>query len=404
MFQLGKISEEDDRGLEGKMVMLKTTKRILKIPKSCQHVTDYPKEVPNIPAMRITYKNYDKYPFINKNLSYLFPLRKIENVIAKVEVESESSYMSRVLGFIHDQDVQTVAIFGQRTLHYVLQTYYGFYDTESILSKCVEYKNFQAASKISYLDGHFGDSLGFQLSSFKNYMDSKGVEVEKKVEIKIEKAMVRNSVSVISTSCSLESIKQFNDESESQGGFESMCEEEISFLEDGGNVTAECLEMLDNLRLEDEEVEDEIIRKTVTNYVESIEGNDQSFRINDNVEVVSGGVVDLASKIVEFYCSRPQITENHILMQNILIKCMQFWLGNNLPVDVLETILLKNMERYFYPLSILLFCKNFNNNLGEGILKDETKKTQKSFEFLKQLSTKFCLQLCSMVLQNVNKS
>lgn len=384
------------------MVMLKTTKRILKIPKSCQNVTDYPKEVPNIPAMHITYKNYDKYPFVNKNLSYLYPLGRIEGVLEKIYVDNTMG-MERVLGFIHDREEQTVAVFGQKTLHYVLQTYFGFYDTESVLSRCVEHKNFQAASKISYLDGHFGDSLGFQLSSFRNWMDSEGWtgEVVRKREVqKVADAASRN-VSVISTSCSLESIKQFNDETESQGGFESMCEEEICFLEEE-NVTAECLELLDNLRMEESRKTDDLsggfVRKT--SHAESIDRNAEPERRDSE-----GSVIDLASRVVEFYCSRPQITENHILMQNVLIKCMQFWLQNNLPVDVLETILLKNMDRYFYPLSILLFCKNFNNNLGEGMLKEgEPRRSQRSFEFLKQLSTKFCLQLCSMVLQNVNKS
>lgn len=470
--------------------MLKTTKRILKIPKSCQNVTDLPKEVPNIPAMHITYRNYDKYLFINKNLSYLFPLNKIENNLSKIETENETSYLNRTLGFIHEKEVQDLYVYGQKTLHYVLQIYFGFYDTESILQKCVEYKNYQGASKISYLDGHFGDSLGFQLNSFKIHLDSqKWIKIIEKNQ-EIPQKNIKNPVSIISTSCSLESIKNFQDESESQGGCESLCDE-ICFLnlpkdDSETDLTEERNSMINLLEgTKDENVENvklcllpqktsdsdtknqefkyddaqltsiqlfdtkmevandyggfsnEIIRKTVSSYVESLKpeiiNSDTSlipkltlpkmnkiytesslqtdrFRIEQNVErtekvVENTDIIEQASQIVEFYCSRPQITENHILMQNVLIKIMQFWLSNNLPVDVLEMILLKNMDRYFNPLSILLFCKNFNNNLGEGMVNDsESKKSEKSFEFLKQLSPKFCLQLCSMVLQNVNKS
>ncbi|KAJ8961054.1 hypothetical protein NQ314_005984 [Rhamnusium bicolor] len=115
-------------------------------------------------------------------------------------------------------------------------------------------------------------------------------------------------------------------------------------------------------------------------------------------------VIDAASYLVEFYIKKIYVSENHILMQNILLKCIEFWLSNNLPVPVLENILLKNMDKYFYPLSILLFCKNFGNTLDDEIFKDDCDSKPTSSGFLKEFSTKFCLQLCSMVLENVNKS
>lgn len=396
-FQLGRISEDDNKSLEGRMMMLKTTKRILKIPKGCQSITETPREIQNIPAMHITYKQTDKFTYLNKQLPYLYPLSKVENNIIKPLENNKTLYN-----------------YGQKTLHYVLQTYFGFYDTEAILHKCVELKNYQAASKISYLDGHYSDSLGFQLNAFKNYMEtSKLNQIEKQYESIPKKVENKNIVSVISTSCSLESIKQFNDESlESQGGCESLCEEGINFEPEIQDIS------------EDKNIyNSDVIRKTVSYYVNNLDPQLIDSEINldglvidekkyegkltsENEFVVQNrDIIDEASKIVEFYCSRQHVTENPILMQNILIKCMQFWLGNDLPVDILEDILLRNMDKYFYPLSILLFCKNFNNNLGEGMVKDdESKKTLLSFEFLKRLSTKFCLQLCSMVLKNVNKT
>ena len=53
-------------------------------------------------------------------------------------------------------------------------------------------------------------------------------------------------------------------------------------------------------------------------------------------------VLDKASFVVEFYIKKIYQSENHILMQNILLKCIEFWLTNNLPVIILENILLKN--------------------------------------------------------------
>lgn len=107
--------------------------------------------------------------------------------------------------------------------------------------------------------------------------------------------------------------------------------------------------------------------------------------------------VDAASYIVQFYIEKIYTSENLILMQNVLMRCIEFWLANRLPVVVLENILLKNLDKYFYPLSILLFCKDFNDD-------DASPDDKPAKGFLKEFSTKFCLELCSMVLDNVNKS
>lgn len=503
---MGKISDEDERSLEGKMVILKSTKRVLKIPKTGQSLTDSPKEILNIPTLHITYRNSDKLSSCYKNNACYYPLNGVENISTSFKIQNNPFNSRKTMDGCNTnkENSEIVYIYGQKTLHYVLQTYFGLYDTELILHKCVDFKNFQAASKISYLDGHYSDSLGFQLTCFKQFMEGCSWEVNKNsvmssvlkiVEENNEKldkivsvssvnvttARSVNPVSVISTSCSLESIKQFNDDLYSQGGCEEMCGEDLEYFEEPpsckntkGNINLKS-ELIDKLELGSNsepivfnlqpqidihqdlsstveninsspaEFSTDVIRKTVVNYVESLDvdvvnsdgssiPNLNNVYINnslqseferlcpavleENCQIIEDESINLqtannspnlllesASEIVEFYCSRPQILENHILMQNILIKCMQFWLTNNLPVDELERILLKNMDKYFYPLSILLFCKNFNNNLGEGMVKDsEVKKTQKSFEFLKQLSTKFCLQLCSMVLQNVNKA
>ncbi|RZC33446.1 hypothetical protein BDFB_002647 [Asbolus verrucosus] len=168
------------------------------------------------------------------------------------------------------------------------------------------------------------------------------------------------------------------------------------------------------------------IRQSMTHYVQSLKSNDSSPPISSVSKRVSESeniqkrprndesfidleikdketkdIIENASKLIEFYIKKIYVSENHILMQNVLMKCIEFWLTNNLPVPILENVLLKNMDKYFYPLSILLFCKNFSNGLDEEIIKDNKRD---SAGFLKEFSTKFCLHLCSMVLENVNKT
>lgn len=341
--------DEEKNGLEGKTVMLKTTKRILKIPKGSQNISETPREILNIPAMHITFKQTDRFQFIDNNIQYLYPLSKIEPNLKKVENTTFSD--------------QKTPFFGQKTLHHVLKTYFGFYDIDFILQKCVETNNYQAASKIAYLDGHFSDSLGFQLNALKSYMENSVLRYFKNIPVKIERKS-----EVITTSCSLESIKLFNDDTE---GGESLCDYE------------NC----------------EVI-KSVSNYVNDFDEGENEFR----EEIINEDIIEYGRIILEFYFSQSQIYTNPILMQNILIKSIQFWLSNFLPVKILEDVLLKNLDKYYNPLSILLFCKNFNNNLGEGVINEQENKAMLSCDFLKRFSTKFCLELCSMVLKNVNKT
>nr|XP_022917889.1 uncharacterized protein LOC111427131 [Onthophagus taurus] len=117
---------------DGKMLLLRNTKRILKVPQNQQQNTEaYPIEVPNLPTMAITYNPTDHNLLLNQKL----PFYRIFNI------ENNDFYP---------------------------ENYYGYYDSEAVLSKCLSFESYQAASKIAFLDGRFSDSLGFQLNAFKN--------------------------------------------------------------------------------------------------------------------------------------------------------------------------------------------------------------------------------------------
>ncbi|KAJ8917788.1 hypothetical protein NQ315_010694 [Exocentrus adspersus] len=404
---LGRPLDDDNKKLEGKVLVFKNTRRVIKFPNTLQGNSDsFPIEVPGLPSMAITFNPTDHKLLFSKKL-----------------------YPNSTKSFNHIYECPNLK-YGQKTLHYVLQTYFGFYDTDSILSRCLEVHNYQAAAKIAMLDGHFSDSLGFQLMAFKKQMDALDLnlhsacvrknfsELKDKDEGYVELIVrtmqddlneknLKHSASgdkicnspahLLSSSSSLDSIRQWGDDVEHQGGCESPCE-----VSDMGDIRQNITQYVQSLKNIDNSPPISSVSKMISE-IDNVETKTKDVNVELQIKDKSvKEIIDAASGLVEFYIKKIYVSENHILMQNVLLKCIEFWLSNNLPVLVLENILLKNMDKYFYPLSILLFCKNFGANLDEEIIKDDVKPT--SSGFLKEFSTKFCLQLCSMVLENVNKS
>lgn len=406
---------------------------MIKIPHNLQSSSEaFPIEIPGLPTMAITFSPPDHQCLLSNNLKP-YTVLSVENESPNVANIKPKISQRNSSPFEQIKENPTYKI-GHKTLHFILQTYSKYYDTETVLSRCLKVNNLQGASKVAMLNGHFSDSLGFQLSALKAYIDeckldftifnnsiskvngvieaeNEIIDSNKCIDLYETKCDLKHSSNIekvnlspaylLSSSSSLDSIQQWNDDIEDQGGRESPC-----------NIS----EMGD-------------IRQSMSQYVQSIKSDNNSPPISSVSKLISENphkylkcktveviishikdekmreVVELASHVIEFYIIQTYSTENHILMQNILLKCIEFWLVNNLPVPVLESILLENMDKYFYPLSILLFCKNFNNNLGEEIVKKGNGiKHQRPSGFLKEFSTKFCLQLCSMVLENVNKA
>ncbi|XP_060528037.1 uncharacterized protein LOC132703033 [Cylas formicarius] len=406
---LGSTSESDRKKIEGKLMLLRNTKRVVKFPNLTSNSELYPVEISVLPSLAFTFNQTNPKLLLSHKITPYFVMAVENNdeiFLRRVAVKNGKQ------DFQHIYDVPDIHV-GQKTLHYTLQTFFGFFDVENVIIQCVNVNNYQAASKISFLDGHFGDSFGFILDAFKKHLEKLNVnlqsmflckdsydmkEKEQGVEIiirnmkeKQEHSSCSSPAQMLSSSSSLDSLRQFGDE----GGCESPCE-----LGD--------------------------IRQNITNYVQSLKKSDssplrevpnslsendrninklQSVRKHHHIKVkdkTAKEIIDAASYLVEFYIKSIYISENHILMQNILLRCIEFWLSHNLPVPILEDILLKNLDKYFYPLSILLFCKNFYSD--EDLTKDEHLIEPSSSGFLKEFSTKFCLQLCSMVLENSNKS
>ncbi|XP_017773369.1 PREDICTED: uncharacterized protein LOC108560363 [Nicrophorus vespilloides] len=406
---LGK-SFDDHRHSEGKVVIMRNTKRIIKIPSSVPANSEgYPVEVPGLPTLAINYGTEDEREEA-KRLPF-YAILTVENRRRPYHIYTKPLTKTN----FNPEFLCTVPhlTIGQRTLHYVLETYHGHYDAESVLSKCLELRNHQAASKLSILDGHFGDSLAYQLQTFKSFMDSSSLQLKSSnngYDLNILGDLRKNEFNgirfefgalnsppqhILSSSSSLDSIRQWGDDLDHQGGRESPCQ-----MAEMGDIKQSMTQYVQSVRNDG----------TITTISKVIEEKPryQKTLITIDTEVDAmykdartREVIKTAALLVEFYIRKTYNSENHILMQNILLKCIEFWLNGGLPVTILEMVLLKNMDKYFYPLSILLFCKNFNNNLGEEIAENERPS---SARFLKEFSTKFCLELCSMVLENVNKA
>lgn len=404
--------EEDNKKAEGKILLFKNTKRLIKFPNPNQGSANaLPIEVPGLPSMAITFSPCDQKLLFSKNFTP-YAIRSVENDIEKCKLEHDSSSSS----FEHIYECPNFK-FAMKTLHYVLETYYGLYDTDNVLGKCLEVYNYQAAAKIAMLDGHYGDSLGFQLMAFKKHIETLDLDLTTVYPKKTPKdqsvveLIVRNigeelneknlsynlnsPAHILSSSSSLDSIRQWDDP-EHQGGLESPC--------DIGDIKQNITQYVQSLTNNDSPPISSVSKMVseIDNAQIKMKNSENEIQIRDKT---TKEVIDAASYIVEFYIKKIYMSENHILMQNILLRCIEFWLNSNLPVPILEGILLKNLDKYFYPLSILLFCKNFGQDSDEDIIKEEKGiRATTSSGFLKEFSTKFCLQLCSMVLENVNKA
>lgn len=264
------------------MIMLKNTKRIVKIPNSGQGSADnLPIEVPGLPSMAITFNSDDQRLQMSKN-DNPYSVLKLENEDFSLETPTRTTH-ERL--FFSPQLKVT-----QKTLHYVLETYNGLYEIDGLVEKCLELENYQAAAKISFLQGHYGDSLGFQLTAFKEYLDAADIKFTKEtVEVIVVKSAQedlnqknltysgneKSSSKIMSSSSSLDSIRQWGDDVEHQGGCESPC--------DFGDVQKNVTQYVQSLK---DEIDKSPPVSSVSKLLEKSDENMEGKKIKTEVSVV----------------------------------------------------------------------------------------------------------------------
>ena len=100
MAQLGRAPTKDS-GSDEKLVLLKSSKRVVRLPHGANVAHDTPTQVPYIPTPIISYQSYDVTPLAGR----VRPLSVVEKTP------------------------------GELTLHYVLEQFFGFYDNNKIMEK-----------------------------------------------------------------------------------------------------------------------------------------------------------------------------------------------------------------------------------------------------------------------------
>ncbi|XP_071444865.1 uncharacterized protein ca [Hetaerina americana] len=435
--QLGKDLEEDPRAaLHGKVMMLKTNKRVIKWPQGAQNSSDFPYLVPWLPPS--------------------LPLS---------DGEAKRSRLSRKIVVPSGRDDDS-APYGHHALHQALEFFHGHYSSQRLLSCCLELENYQAASKIMALDRHFHQALAYQLkalylarTSDPALTSDRGVDScrkkTRKVDQDVEGSQKRRRDAKPSSSplyngtlgaclrCETHSFAiQGGEEEMSEVGAEGCrhaCGQEVGSRDEEGPYVPEDDENSENGSppLFSSSIATEVIGEgTLTGataevlqpppcpvppllWVGGVEGD--------------GGeeLARQASSVVEHYASLLE-EEGHQMVRRLLEQGIDFWLAHSLPLGSLENLLVKHMSKFFYPLGLMLFCDGGRSDCGTedrrkggggvGCNRSEDgvtgcgEKASSSVgsrgpmtqrpsgggpTILSQLSTRFCLQLCSTLLTHI---
>ncbi|XP_077282523.1 RCC1 and BTB domain containing protein claret isoform X3 [Temnothorax americanus] len=132
--QLGRIPAKEAHDADDKLVLLKSSKRIVRLPTALHIALDVPSQVPGISTPVISYRSNDAFSLAGS----VRPLSVIERSPGDV------------------------------TLHYILEHFYGLYTSANIIEKCIELENYQACSKIAALENNVPAAFTYQLKMLHN--------------------------------------------------------------------------------------------------------------------------------------------------------------------------------------------------------------------------------------------
>ncbi|XP_025416590.1 uncharacterized protein LOC112687852 isoform X2 [Sipha flava] len=162
--QLGKIPEEDlaKTLLDGKMVMIKSTHKVIKIQHGTVNKLDSPIEI-ILPQLRFSFSNIKDILSIQVKRLLSFPgLCPFERFLEN---------LNNIFN-VHGVDY---------LLHYAAEWFYPYYNISSVVSMCLEMKNHQAISKIRLINNEPSLALFHQHEAFvetRDYGEMFGFNVE----------------------------------------------------------------------------------------------------------------------------------------------------------------------------------------------------------------------------------
>ncbi|XP_054276720.1 uncharacterized protein LOC128995726 [Macrosteles quadrilineatus] len=422
--QLGREPIEDatKAGLEGRLLMLKTSKRVIKLPHGALNTVETPKEIPSLPSLQIAFQSH---PTESDSLKLLARLSTFDNPPHSA-----------------------------KTLHYALSYFHGHYDTAKFREKCIELGDYQTASKLAMLDKQFDMAMSYQLqaamaSSETNHKPPSSVtSSQPSVLERASKSVVSTEVIVPTLETSLtintssakkigisrtrsntqstedaeniaeptkpEKPEEVEEKSTSeihmftfQGGAEEMSVRSQDTLCSKSDLlesrcdTPDTLASCDEFATKSAEVFDSPVKQCakrksdsesltyetiVNNHIKELELQTAN---GEDVSHNSALIEDLVN-IVEFYidlCEQgPQTSLKALLKQGL-----EFWTDHKLPVCRLEALLLSHWSLVSYPLGLLL-------------LGNDSEVSVDAQQMLSNLSTDFSLQLCSAMVNHVSVS
>ncbi|KAK2577382.1 hypothetical protein KPH14_003497 [Odynerus spinipes] len=436
--QLGRISAKDD-----KLVLLKSSKRVMRFANTSHVVLDIPSQVPNIPAPIISYQSYD--------------IPSLAGLIPPLSVIEKSP--------------------GELMLHYVFEHFNGLYDSTKIMEKCIELENYQACSNVAALQHNFSDAFSYQLKALNtmNFQPSaksstlgnsdteivfnkqtgsdtsslteksklvthnlkKNTElfnkqVEKNLIESVEDYAAKNKMKIPASKSlnSLQTLEEGLYTFDCQGGSEELCKEpksediSLDITEDALSsdlITTDSEQWADvifenNLPVEYEKADivdmspivessqksvDEVTNdnnKNITNE-DKIEPNNTKSCIKEMKHFQKNNLANEAIKVLKFYLHEVE-NETDTVKCNILQSALEFWIEHNLSIQSLENIFLEHIHAIFYPLGLLLFCQETIEMYSDENKNDERARCKNARDLF---SSKFCLQICSMLLQHINE-
>ncbi|XP_014210897.1 uncharacterized protein LOC106641130 [Copidosoma floridanum] len=401
--QLGRTpKEQDERNLKDLVLKFRVSNRIINcidhLDKLGIGAETTPNEVPYIPSPTISYQSYDVTPLAGS----VMPLKNVEKELSDM------------------------------TLHYVLEQFHGLYDSATILKKCSDIKNYQACAKIELLDRNLVEALIYQLRALKecnpdnletffngmrdeydvdNYKNDQAQDNSKLFEKHVEWNLMENLLESVKKqkikmpcSKSLDSFQTIEQELHNfdcQGGSEEMFDDLKS------DPNSESVEMaldqsLENGNKEDEDssLSSDINEEMNDNESIPVENYDKPGKsILENAlsshELV---VMQHAINIVDFYLNEVE-EDAYVPMYEVSATAINFWVENKFPIETLEKIFDKYLDKIFYSLGLLLFGCDPQNTYT--LQKSNGNIRVKNAE--KILSTHFSLKICSMMLEHIDE-
>ncbi|CAG2056968.1 unnamed protein product [Timema podura] len=293
--------------------MLKTTKRVIKLPHGSGNSNDVPKEVPGIPSTTISFRtgNFENHDWEqgSDRAAPIFGTGGVCQSLCTIEFPC----------------------YGPKTLHYVLEYFHGFYDSNYIIKKSLELENYQCAAKLATLDRRYHAAVTYQLKALALATFCPEIAVAEPTSV--EENVSNKSASDDSMNSDLK-VKDNDTSSElsrDERSITSTPDSEMhTFSVQGGH----------------EQMSDSNQGHSSVTRLGSAPTSDSSVKLAD--------LMAQASLIVEFYVSMME-EDSHTMMSSLLQQGIEFWLEHSLPMDHLENVLRKHMAKFFYPLGLLLF-------------------------------------------------